>query len=164
MDERPRIAFWMHQATEYLLGVLLFLTALRQVGAAMVYTLAGGLLLTGLAAVTAGPLAAFRWLSRPTHRVLDMALVAFLAASPLLLRFRSWGLVIVAEGMALALATLARRTAYVDPPKPPRRPRPPVTPIVNNAARAAGHLLGKAGADAPHRLGRFVGRHKRPPS
>ncbi|MGH9225325.1 MAG: hypothetical protein ACRD2W_16435 [Acidimicrobiales bacterium] len=160
MDDRPRIAFWAHQCAEYALGFLLFLTAIRLVGPPMIHALAGGLLFITLAAITNGPLAALRWIGRATHRALDFGLAALLAASPLLLRFDNLAMVVLAEGMALAVLMLIRRTAYVDPPRSPRRTIDTVTRVATDGARVAGKLVGQS----PRRLGRLVGKHKRRPS
>ena len=168
--ERAKYPFWVHQVVEYVLGFFLFLTAIRLIGASMVHALACGLLFVGLAAVSKGPLAAFRWLGRKAHRAADLVLIVFLAASPLLLRMDNVGMIILFEALALAQAVLVRRTAYVDPPKPVKQPRnrdqviDTVTRAATGGARVAGEFLGKAGREGPRRLGKFVGKHKRRPS
>ena len=163
MAGEPKLSFWAHQAAEYLLGLFLFLSALRLVGRPMILAFAAGLVFTALAAFTRGPLAAFQLLSRSAHRALDVGFALFLAASPLLLGLRTVGTIVLAEGLAVAVATLVRRTAYVEAPRR-TAPRGGSSATLNTAARTAGTLLGRAGQDAPRRLGRFVGRrrHNRP--
>ena len=163
MEERPRISFWVHQATEYAIGFLLLTTAIRLVGPPMTHALGGGLLFISLAAVTKGPLAALRWIGRPTHRILDFVLAAVLAASPLLLRFDNVAMTILAEVVAVAVLLLIRRTAYADKPKPDRRAAATTFDTVTRAATGGARMAGRLAGKAPRQLGRLVGRYKRRP-
>ena len=161
MNERPPVAFWLHQLAEYLLGFLLFLTAIRLIGRPMIHALAGGILLITLAGITHGPLAMVRWIGRSTHRALDIGLAVLFAASPLLLRTGNVAMIILAEGIALGLLSLVRRTAYVDPPRRSPATTDQVIETVTRAANAGARVAGEFVGKAPRRLGRFVGKRKR---
>lgn len=83
-DENLR-PFWLHQGAEYLFGLLLVAQGLQSPSPA-VPSLAGGLVLLNAALVN-GPLGAFRAVTRPLHRWLDlgvMAILVVLAALPFL--------------------------------------------------------------------------------
>ena len=72
--------FWMHQVVEYILGVALIATGLQSPTPIVPGVL--GLLIILNAAITKGPVGAFRVLSKKVHRVLDVGLIAltFVAA------------------------------------------------------------------------------------
>ena len=70
---RVKRPFWMHQTAEYVLGLLLVGQGLQS-PTPVPPAIAGGLVLVN-AAVVRGPLSAFRLVSRPTHRVLDVMVV-----------------------------------------------------------------------------------------
>ena len=72
--------FWMHQIVEYILGVALIATGLQSPTPIVPGVL--GLLIILNAAITKGPVAAFRVLSKKAHRVIDVGLIAltFVAA------------------------------------------------------------------------------------
>ncbi|MEW6153615.1 MAG: hypothetical protein AB1673_06450 [Actinomycetota bacterium] len=175
MKGRAPIGFWAHQLVEYLLGFMLLSLAIRLTGPAVVPTIVGGLLLVSLAASTDGPLGALRLVGRKLHRRLDVAVAVALAASPLVFGFGNVMLVAVAEGMALAMVVLVRRTTYFAPSRRQRRAEAravggadladraidAATRAATARARAAGEVLGRVARDGPTRLGRFVGRHRR---
>lgn len=82
-ERRALRPFWLHQAVEYLLGIILILQGL-QMPEPVVPAIAGVLVLVN-AAVAIGPASAFRWVGRRTHRILDlvvMGLVVALALQP----------------------------------------------------------------------------------
>ncbi|MEP7203073.1 MAG: hypothetical protein ABI894_10710 [Ilumatobacteraceae bacterium] len=66
--------FWMHQLVEYILGGAMVAAGLQS-PTPLVPTLVGGLIMLH-AAVTIGPLGAFRVLSRGVHRVIDVVVIA----------------------------------------------------------------------------------------
>ncbi len=68
--------FWLHQGAEYLFGLLLIAQGLQSPLPA-VPALAGGLVLLNAALVN-GPLGAFRAVSRPLHRWIDLGVIAAL--------------------------------------------------------------------------------------
>ena len=77
MGERAMRPFWIHQAAEYLIGLVLVAMGLQSLDP-FVPTLAGGLVILN-AAVVDGPLGAFRLFSRRAHRVADLVVIAVLA-------------------------------------------------------------------------------------
>ena len=76
--------FWLHQASEYLIGLVLVAMGLQSLHPA-VPTLAGGLIILN-AALVDGPLGAFRMFSRRTHRIVDLVVIGVL----LVLAFLPW--------------------------------------------------------------------------
>ena len=72
--------FWMHQIVEYILGVALIASGLQSPTPIVPGVL--GLLIIANAAITKGPIGAFRVLGRKVHRVVDVGLIAltFIAA------------------------------------------------------------------------------------
>lgn len=66
--------FWMHQIVEYVLGLVLVASALRN-PTPTVPAVVGGLI-AAHAAFSHGPAAAFSLISRRVHRVSDVALIA----------------------------------------------------------------------------------------
>ena len=77
--------FWLHQTAEYLVGLVLVAQGLQS-PTPVVPALAGGLVLVNTACVN-GPVSAFHWFSRRTHRKFDViviAVIVFLAAMPFL--------------------------------------------------------------------------------
>jgi hypothetical protein len=79
--ERTRRPFWIHQIVEYVLGLILIAAAVQQPNPAVPAVM--GLLIILNAAITIGPAGAFRIMSRRVHRVLDLLMIAILAASTL---------------------------------------------------------------------------------
>ena len=76
-DDRVLRPFWLHQAAEYLIGLVLVAMGLQSLDP-FVPTLAGGLVILN-AAVVDGPLGAFRLFSRRAHRVADVVVIPILA-------------------------------------------------------------------------------------
>ena len=76
--------FWLHQIVEYVIGLVLIAQGLQS-PAPVLPTLAGGLVVVN-AAITVGPLAAFRLVGRRVHRVLDLVVIALIA----LATFQPW--------------------------------------------------------------------------
>lgn len=77
--------FWMHQAAEYVLGLVLVAAGLQSTTPTWP-TIAGGLIIVNAAAVD-GPLGAYKSISRALHRRLDIAVllvVGVMAALPFL--------------------------------------------------------------------------------
>lgn len=71
--------FWMHQLVEYLLGGAVVATGLQSPTPAVPSVVGAVLMLH--AAITIGPLAAFRVLPRRIHRITDLVLIALTAAA-----------------------------------------------------------------------------------
>jgi hypothetical protein len=166
------VPFWAHQLAEMLLGVLLLIEGARTgMHTAVLVGMGAALLLLSLC--SDGALGAWPWIGRRLHRVLDLVAAGVLAASPLLLSLDAVLPIVILEAAALGMVWLAVRTNWVArrPRRgaPPRRsePTPPERPAVPAAtaatpepplARKLGAAVGKAGADGPRQLGRFVGR------
>jgi hypothetical protein len=77
-DDRVLRPFWLHQAAEYLIGLVLVAMGLQSFDP-VVPTLAGGLVIVN-AAVVDGPLGAFRLFSRRVHRIADLVVIGTLVA------------------------------------------------------------------------------------
>ncbi|MDQ6948650.1 MAG: hypothetical protein M3256_20935 [Actinomycetota bacterium] len=122
--------------------------------------------LASLAALTHGPLGAWKLISPSTHRVLDGALVIVLVAAPLVAHFDDLLLVLLSEGLALAMAVLVRRTAYSSS-RSRRQRQAPLRTVTGQpqqwtrALRSAGFILGRARRDGPQPLGRLVSRYRK---
>lgn len=142
--------------------------------------LVGAIALAALPFLSAGPLGVSDLVSRRVHHGLDLVLVAFLAASPVI----AWGHldvagVVTVEAAALVLLRVslatsyqarrpgpavieARATAPADvAPRPggsqPARPR-----LATGRAAAAGPAVHRLVGRSAYRLGGAVGRAKRP--
>jgi len=72
MSKRP---FWMHQVVEYILGGAMIAAGLQS-PTPVVPSVVGGIIMLN-AAITSGPLSAFRVIDRRVHRVVDMFVIAF---------------------------------------------------------------------------------------
>jgi hypothetical protein len=115
-SDRARLPFWLHQAFEYGVAVLVAGLGLHLGGsteAALV--VAGAVLLLGSLA-TQGPLGAFRLLSPVAHRVVDWVVVAGLVAVPLV-QLPHFDILSAALLwlVGASLAQLARGTRYAGP-------------------------------------------------
>jgi hypothetical protein len=159
---RRPLSFGVHQGVEYLVAILLALTAIRLPPDTATPALFGALAVVALALVTDGPLGGFRVLGRRAHRLLDVLFVTALATSPAWLGFDNVTIVVLAEILAVIFAMLLVRTSYSSAkPRPaaPAAPETPRTTDTNGAIRIAGRAVGKVGREGPRAVGRFVGRH-----
>jgi hypothetical protein len=132
--------FWLHQAAEYLLGVILIAQGLQGTTPA-VPALAGGLVVLN-AAIVEGPLGAFRAVNRRQHRVLDVILITTLlvvAVLPMLNIDASSRVLIF--GVAVLLGVLWWTTSFVaKAPTPATRS--------TDVAGWAGRMTGRAAKTA----------------
>lgn len=151
--ERRVIPFALHQAGEYLFAVIVIFVAVHIGGRPQVILLAGGAALAAMAAVTDGPLGAWKRLSRRAHRVADWVLVGVLALLPVL-PGRSLVSILVLEAMAFCQWRMSSMTRYEPRPPRPRRAGPSV---VHSTAR---HLGRRSGAQLSRRA---AARRERPP-
>jgi len=71
MSKRP---FWMHQIVEYILGGSMIAAGLQS-PTPVVPSVVGAIIMLN-AAITSGPLSAFRVLDRRVHRVIDVVVIA----------------------------------------------------------------------------------------
>ncbi|HEY3723418.1 MAG TPA: hypothetical protein VGN59_08670 [Acidimicrobiia bacterium] len=176
-----RVPFWVHQLVELLLGMLLLVQGARTgEHTAVLVTL--GLLLLLLALCSEGALAAWPWIGRRLHRVLDLVAAAVMALSPLFLGLDHVLPIVILEIAAAAMVWLALRTEWRAPvkptpklklkpepePEPEQAPQPAPRPAPRQApgpevplARKVGDAVGKARDDGPRQLGRLVGRAQR---
>ena len=139
-----KLPFWIHQLVEYTVALLIASEGARS-GKPLVPLIGAGAVLV-LGATADGPVAAFRWVPRKVHRVLDLVVAAGLVLAGLVFRSAagSIGQTVLIGGGALLLA-LALRTNYE--PKPirpamrirPARPTPPTasTGVASSPAPAA---------------------------
>ncbi len=74
--------FWLHQASEYLVGIVIIAMGLQTLKPAAP-VLAGALVLLN-AALVDGPLGAFRLFTRRGHRIVDVFVIAALALGAIL--------------------------------------------------------------------------------
>lgn len=72
----------MHQGAEYLVGLVLVASGVQSPDP-LYPLLAGGLVVLN-AAITAGPLGAFRLVSRRQHRILDLVVIGIIAVAAVL--------------------------------------------------------------------------------
>jgi uncharacterized membrane protein YhaH (DUF805 family) len=182
-----RVPFWVHQLVELLLGMLLLVQGARTgEHTAVLVTL--GILLLLLALCSEGALAAWPWIGRRLHRVLDLVAAAVMALSPLFLGLDHVLPIVILEIAAAAMVWLALRTEWLAPVKRTRKPKPertgppaprpapqpaprsegsvrPPTPTPPGPevplARKVGGAVGKARDDGPRQLGRLVGKAQR---
>jgi hypothetical protein len=144
---------------------------------AVLVTLGGVLLL--LALCSDGALAAWPWIGRRLHRVLDLVAATVLALSPLALGLDHILPIVILEVAAAAMLWLALRTEWRTPVKrsrarskaapAPKAPTPAAVPPPAAApprpevplARKVGGAVGKAREDGPRQLGRLVGKAQR---
>lgn len=76
--DRAMRPFWIHQIAEYLIGMALVAQGVQD-AEPVVPAVAGALVIVN-AAVTRGPVGAFRWVGRGLHRWLDVAVMVLIAA------------------------------------------------------------------------------------
>jgi uncharacterized membrane protein (DUF441 family) len=132
----PRLAFWIHQIVEYLLGVLLISQAIQSEHPEVPVVLGVGVIL--LAATADGPLAAFHLVPRRLHRVLDVLAIVAIAVATVVFRddLGSVG-VVFAAAVVVAMAGLVVRTSYAPKSAKPRRAGPPPAASTATAPMAA---------------------------
>lgn len=143
-DSDNKLPFWIHQAVEYLVGLIVLFEAARVRGGAAI-GLGVGLLMLLLASTGEGPLSAFRKVPRHVHRIGDIVLMVVAAAAAVVFRSRlgaaGTGLLSV---VVVVLGALTWRTDYR-----PKQVRPPLRerlPKVDaeRVGRGAGKVVGSA--------------------
>ena len=124
----PRLAFWIHQVVEYLLGVLLISQAIQSEHPEVPMVLGAAVIL--LAATADGPLAAFHVVPRPLHRVLDVVAIVAIAVATIVFRddLGTVG-VVFAAAVVVAMAGLVVRTSYAPRRAKPRRAEAAPAPV-----------------------------------
>jgi hypothetical protein len=131
--------FSLHQIAEYALGLGLIAQAAQ--GSSAVLPVVFGAVILLSAALTDGPLAGWKAVSRPTHRVVDIVL----AVAALALAVLPWTGADLATRAVLAitaalLGLLILRTSYA--PKVVRAPRSRGD-VAEDVGRSAGRLVSK---------------------
>jgi hypothetical protein len=140
-SQRP---FWMHQLVEYVLGLALISVGARSPTPVLPCVLGALIMLN--AAITRGPLSAFRGVPRGVHRTVDVVLVGLavvLALQPVI-DIDSTGRMLIAL-VAGALAFVWWHSSFAE--KPPK--------AVPGAQRAG---AGDRGGDRSSEIGRTAGR------
>ena len=140
--ERLEIAFFGHQAVEYLASLFVLQAGVQTGGNAAVpcYVL-GGLMLAA-AAFSGKPLGGGHRVSRRAHRFIDIALIISLAAAPFVFDFADEG----SAGfrlllLAVIMAGLSWVTNYSRPQ--PGMARDIARGLTHNASRSAGRAMAR---------------------
>jgi hypothetical protein len=145
-DRAAKFPFWLHQALEYLVGVLIASQAIHAENL-ILPVIAGGVMVV-LAATADGPLGAFRVVPRKLHRVADLVAAAVLAVIAVLARHDGAAVVGLVIASAVVLVILVIRTDW--------RARP--TKAQRRAANAAARRAQDPDGGAADRIGRTAGR------
>lgn len=135
--------FWIHQLVEYIIGLALIAQGMQD-PEPLVPTLAGVLVLVNAAAVR-GPLGAFRFIGRRTHRWLDLAVGVVI----LLAALQPWAEVeVTGRGimliMLLPLGFLWFYTDWEERPGRQQRRAAQASGRGDDLGRTAGRLAGSA--------------------
>jgi hypothetical protein len=148
----PKRPFWMHQLVEYVLGAVLVASGLQSPTPAVPAVVGGVVMLH--AALTSGPLAAFRVVGRQVHRVVDVGVIAL----ELVAAVQPWiavegGTRVIVGGIAAVHAFVWWQSSYAT--KPPRSAaRAAVDPDADRSTeigRTAGRAVGQ-GVNAVKRM------------
>ena len=147
-SKRP---FWMHQLVEYILGGVLVAMGLQS-PTPVVPAVMGGVVMLH-AAVTHGPLSAFKVIGRRTHRVIDLVVIALelvAAGQPWIsVESTTRGTMVV---IALVHAFVWWQTSYAVKVKASKGPRfAPDADRSTEIGRSAGRVVGK-GVNAAKRM------------
>jgi hypothetical protein len=146
--------FWIHQGAEYLVGLVLVAAGVQSPDPTFP-ALAGGLIVAN-AAVVDGPLGAFRFVSRPGHRILDVVVAAVVAVTAVLpfveIDGASRATMLV---MATILGFLWYGTNFETRPEASRRRSQARDALASDRSeaigRSAGRLVARATAEARKR-------------
>ena len=142
--------FWMHQAVEYILGIVLVAQGLQvpKASEAVIPAVSGVLILVNAAIVRGGALSAFRIVSRAMHRILDLvvlAVVVVLAVQPWLPVDSGARLVMLA--IAAVMGFVWWQSSFVEK-----------TPRGRGASGAGASGESEGAADRSSQVGRIAGR------
>lgn len=142
-SERAMRPFWIHQIAEYLIGLALVAQGVQDTEP-LVPAVAGALVVLN-AAVTRGPVSAFRWVGRRTHKWLDVGVIGVLivgAVQPWL-PISSGGRLVLAV-MVLPLGFLWFYTDWAERPARAQRRAAQAGPTSDSVGRTAGRVAGAA--------------------
>lgn len=143
MADRAMRPFWVHQFTEYVVGLALIMAAFSDVQP-LVPAAIGALVLVNAACVR-GPLGAFTFISRRVHRWLDVVvMVAILVAA-----VQPWADVAITGRVVLLvllvpLGFLWYYTDWDERPQRRRRRQEAASASSGDIGRSAGRLAGNA--------------------
>ena len=143
-ERAPKFPFWLHQALEYLIGVLVAAQAIH--ADHLVWPIVAGGVMVLLAVTADGPIAAFRIVSRRAHRIADLVAAALLAIIAVVARDQGATVVGLVAASAVVLVVLVVRTDFR--PKPTRAER----------RAAARPERGSGDGGTSDRIGRTAGR------
>ena len=142
-----KLPFWIHQALEYLCGLLVVSQAIH--ASSITLPVIAGATLILLGATADGPLAAFRLVARGLHRVLDIVAIVLLAGALALFGRDGDGAEVgLVAGAIVVLVALLFRTNYA--PKPvkvkvkARKPAPGVSADDGGLSEEVGRKAGRA--------------------
>jgi hypothetical protein len=148
--DAPKRAFWVHQLAEYVLGLAL-VSAGMQNPEPFWPVVAGGVVVVSAAIVT-GPLAAWRTVSRPIHKWVDVGVMAGLvviAVMPFLAIDNTSRLMMI--GVAAVMFVIWTTTSFDTPAARARRGVPPARG--ESLGRTAGRLVNQTRAYARKQRG-----------
>lgn len=143
MADRAMRPFWIHQFSEYLIGIALVAQGLQDPDP-LVPAVAGTAVIVNVA-VARGPLGAFRWVGRRTHRWLDLVLMLLILGGAVQPWFTVGGggrLIMVV--MLVPLAFLWFYTDWAGRVQRKDRRRSRAGPTGDAVGRSAGRLAGNA--------------------
>jgi len=140
-----KLPFWIHQALEYLCGLLIVSQAIH--ASSVTLPVIAGAVLILLGATADGPLAAFRLVARGLHRVLDIVAIVLLAGALALFGRDGDGAEVgLVAGAIVVLVALLFRTNYA--PKPvkvkTRKPAPGASADDGGLSEEVGRKAGRA--------------------
>jgi hypothetical protein len=149
------VPFPVHQILDYFAGLYLVQVGSHLRGRAATVCYVAGAVIIVAAAFSGRPLGGGR-ISRPAHRLIDVAIIVGLAAAPFVFHLTGEvANVLRLEGMAVVLIVIVKFTKYV-------RPQPGATSkAVADTAVGTARLLKAKG---PRAAGRAVGRRLAPKS
>lgn len=127
--------FWLHQVVDYILGILVMAQATK--ADAPLVPLVIGLLMLINAACVNGPLAAYRGLSRPGHRIADLVLWVAIVAVAIAGLGVAGGIRVTLLVVAVIWAVVILNTNFAAPV--PRQKLPP-----QQRSEAVGRVAGRA--------------------
>ena len=146
--------FWIHQGAEYLVGLVLVAAGVQSPDPTFP-ALAGGLIVVN-AAVVDGPLGAFRLVTRPRHRILDVVVAGVVAVTAVLPFIEIDGASRATMlGIAMILGFLWYGTNFETRPEASRRRSQARAALASDRSeaigRSAGRLVARATAEARKR-------------
>jgi F0F1-type ATP synthase assembly protein I len=148
---RGATPFWVHQAVEYLVGLLLIVVAMQSTRPALPALAGVGVVV--LAATADGPLGLAKWVPRRVHRVLDLVVMAGLVVAAIVVSAADGAGRLTVWVAAAVFALMLWRTNY--------RPKAAKTrAVADDASVSKGETFGRAAGRA---LGKGITSFRDPP-